>query len=217
MTSLADTFHVALAHCPLVAILRGITPSEAAEVAEALVGAGFTMIEVPLNSPEPLRSIELIVKRVGDRAMVGGGTMLTVDDVRSVRDAGGTLMVAPNADTAVIRAAAAAGMVAMPGFATPTEAFKALAAGACALKLFPAEGCSPAALRAMRAVLPRALPVFIVGGISPDNMATWLNAGADGFGIGGALYRPGTSHADVARRAVALVDAARRAGRGNHG
>ena len=217
MTGLVNAFDAARARCPLVAILRGITPAEAHGVADALIDAGFTMIEVPLNSPEPLRSIERIASRVGDRAIVGGGTMLTKDDVRGVREAGGTLMVSPNTDPAVIEAAAAGGMIAIPGFATPTEAFTALQAGASALKLFPAEISSPAALQAMRAVLPRSTPMFVVGGISPANMATWLKAGADGFGIGGSLYRAGSTPAMVAVGAAALFAAVTRARRDDHG
>lgn len=197
----------ALARCPLVAILRGVRPDEVEAIGDALVSAGFSMIEVPLNSPDPVDSIARLARRVGDRALVGAGTVLTVEQVGVVADAGGRLIVSPNTDRAVIAHAAARGLVTLPGFFTPSEGFAALAAGASGLKLFPAEGASPAMLKAQRAVLPRDVPVLAVGGITPDTMAPWRAAGADGFGLGSALYTPGLSAADVGVRARAFIDA----------
>lgn len=193
--------------CPLVAILRGLTPAEAVPVGEALFDAGLRILEVPLNSPDPLHSIRLLADRLGDSALVGGGTVLTTAEVEAVSLAGGRLIVSPVADAAVIRATAAAGMVSMPGFFTPTEAHAALAAGAHALKLFPAEAASPAVLKAQRAILPRDAPVLVVGGIVPGAMGPWREAGADGFGLGSALYRPGRAPGDVADAARAFIDA----------
>lgn len=200
-------FATALQTCPLVAILRGITPDEAADVGRALVAAGFHLIEVPLNSPQPFDSIARLVDAVGDRAMIGAGTVTDVADVARVAAAGGQLMVAPNCDPAVIRAACAAGLATAPGIFTPTEAFAAIAAGAHALKLFPAEALAPGTLKAMRAVLPAAMPVLVVGGITPASMAPWRAAGAAGFGLGSALYQPGLSAAEVGARAQAFVAA----------
>lgn len=200
-------FAAALTNCPLVAILRGITPDEAADVGRALVAAGFGLIEVPLNSPQPFDSIARLVDAVGDRAMIGAGTVTDTADVPRVAAAGGQLIVAPNCDPAVIRAAAAASLVTAPGIFTPSEAFAAIAAGAHALKLFPAEALAPGALKAMRAVLPAGLPVLVVGGITPASMAPWRAAGAAGFGLGSALYQPGLSAAEVASRAQAFVAA----------
>ncbi|MFV3077076.1 2-dehydro-3-deoxy-6-phosphogalactonate aldolase [Niveispirillum fermenti] len=200
-------FDRAFARCPLVAILRGLTPDEAVPVGEALIGAGFTLIEVPLNSPDPLESIARLAGIAGDRAVIGAGTVLSVDAVAAVADAGGSMIISPNADTGVIAATAARGLVSLPGVATPTEAFAALGAGATALKLFPAEGASPTVLKAWRAVLPRTLRVLPVGGITPDNMAVWRAAGASGFGIGSMLYRPGHSPEEVAAHAAAFIAA----------
>lgn len=200
-------FDRAFARCPLVAILRGLTPDEAVPVGEALIRAGFTLIEVPLNSPDPLDSIARLTRVAGDRAVIGAGTVLSVDAVTAVADAGGTMIISPNADTSVIAATAARGLVSLPGVATPTEAFAALDAGATALKLFPAEGASPAVLKAWRAVLPRTLHILPVGGITPDNMAVWHKAGASGFGIGSMLYQPGQSPAEIATRAGAFIAA----------
>lgn len=199
-------FATAFAELPLVAILRGLRPDEALAVGDALLDAGFTLIEVPLNSPDPFDSIARLVKHCGDRALVGAGTVLTTDDVAQLADAGGKLSISPNTDTGVIAAAVAAGMTAIPGYFTPSEAFAALGAGASALKLFPAEGASPTVLKAQRAVLPKHVPVLAVGGINPDNMAPWRAAGASGFGLGSALYKPGMSADEVgaaARRFVA--------------
>jgi 2-dehydro-3-deoxyphosphogalactonate aldolase len=199
----------ALARCPLVAILRGIEPHEAEAIAGALIDAGFSMIEVPLNSPDPLTSIEAIARRFGGDAVIGAGTVLDTSQVRAVRDAGGTLIVSPNTDPQVISSAAGAGMVVLPGYFTPSEGFAALKAGATGLKLFPAEAATPAVLKAQRAVLPRGTPVLVVGGIAPDNMTPWRDAGAAGFGLGSALYKPGRSAADVASAAAAFVAAIR--------
>jgi len=198
-------FDLAFARCPLVAILRGVTPAEVVPIGEALIKAGFTLIEVPLNSPDALESISRLAKACGDRAMVGAGTVLAESDVVAVAAAGGKMIVSPNADLAVIGASAARGLASLPGIATPTEAFAALAAGATALKLFPAEAASPATLKAMRAVLPGAARVLPVGGISPETMRPWQDAGAAGFGLGSALYKPGFSAADVSARAEAFV------------
>ncbi|MGR6329364.1 2-dehydro-3-deoxy-6-phosphogalactonate aldolase [Sphingomonas sp. XXL09] len=207
MTDLAQRYAAAFAACPLVAILRGLTPEEAPAVGDALVEAGITLIEVPLNSPRPLDSIRLLVDRLGDRALVGAGTVLTEAAVADVAAAGGQLIVSPNTDVAVIRASVAAGLISLPGYFTPSEAFAALAAGATALKLFPAEGASPATLKAQRAVLPRDIAVLAVGGVSPENIPTWRAAGADGFGLGSNLYRAGKSAADVAADAARFVSA----------
>lgn len=198
--------HDALARCPLVAILRGITPTEVEAVGEALVAAGFSMIEVPLNSPDPLDSIARLVARVGDRALVGAGTVLGTADVAAVAATGARLVISPNTDPAVIAAAAAAGMIALPGYFTPTEAFAALAAGATGLKLFPAEAGSPAVIRAHRAVLPRDVPILAVGGMTPDTIPAWRDA-CDGFGLGSALYRPGQTAAAVGEQARRFVAA----------
>jgi 2-dehydro-3-deoxyphosphogalactonate aldolase len=190
----------ALAALPLVAILRGLTPAEAQPVGQALVGAGWKLIEVPLNSPQPLQSIATLAKAFPS-AIVGAGTVLQPEEVHQVHKAGGRLVVAPNFNEEVVREAAGLGMICLPGVGTATEAFAALAAGATGLKLFPAEMISPAAVKALRAVLPAHTFVLPVGGISTANMAAYLAAGADGFGIGGALYRPG-SPVDEVRRAA---------------
>ncbi|MFG1427450.1 2-dehydro-3-deoxy-6-phosphogalactonate aldolase [Roseixanthobacter glucoisosaccharinicivorans] len=202
------TFTQAMARCPLVAILRGLKPEEALDVGAALVDAGIAIIEVPLNSPDPLRSIALLAERFGTDTLIGAGTVMSPADVTDVAQAGGRLIVMPHSDGEVIRAAKAAGLVCTPGVATPTEAFAALRAGADALKLFPAEGLPPQVLRAWRAVMlgVRLLPV---GGIDASNMAAYHAAGADGFGLGSALYKPGKPVEAIARDAAALVAAAR--------
>ena len=209
MTDPAARFAEAFAACPLVAILRGLTPAEAEGVGDALVDAGFTLLEVPLNSPDPLTSISAMAKRYAGRAMVGAGTVLTPEAVEQVAAAGGELIISPNTNTDVIRASVARGLVSLPGDYTPSEGFAALAAGAHALKLFPADGASPGFLKAQRAVLPKTTRILAVGGISPDTMAPWRAAGADGFGLGSNLYRAGKSVADVARDAAAFVSAAK--------
>lgn len=191
---------------PLVAILRGLTPQDALPVGAALFDAGFRVIEVPLNSPQPLESIALLAREFGDRCLVGAGTVLTPEQVAQVKNAGGKLIVMPHGDTTVIRAAKAAGLVCTPGVATPTEAFAALAAGADALKLFPAEQLPPPVLKAWSSVLPKGTALLPVGGITPDNMGAYRKAGAAGFGIGSALYSPGIDATETSRRARAFVD-----------
>ena len=203
----ATRFAAALAARPLVAIIRGVRPDEAEAIGGALIDAGIGIVEVPLNSPEPLRSIETLARRFGDAAVIGAGTVLDVDAVGRVADAGGRLIVSPNSDGAVIRASVAAGLACAPGFFTPSEGFAALAAGAHALKLFPAEAAPPAVVRAMRAVLPKDAPLLIVGSITPDSMAGYLAAGATGFGLGGALYRPGDTPATVSANAARFIAA----------
>ncbi|WBS03125.1 2-dehydro-3-deoxy-6-phosphogalactonate aldolase [Pseudoduganella sp. SL102] len=200
-------FDEAFAKLPLVAILRGLRPEEAEGIGAALYGAGFRLIEVPLNSPDPFDSIARLARSLPADAVLGAGTVLETDAVARVRDAGGKLVVMPHADTEVIRAAKAAGMWCVPGVATPTEAFAALKAGADALKLFPAELVSPAVVRAMRAVLPKCIKLLPVGGITPDNMADFRAAGVAGFGLGSALYKPGMDAATVAANARAFVEA----------
>ena len=195
-----------LDQCPLVAIIRGVTPSEAGAIGDAIYEGGIRIIEVPLNSPDPLASIEQLAKKFGDRVLAGAGTVLKVEDVGRVGDAGGRIIVSPDSNVEVIAAAAAAGLVASPGYFTPSEAFAAIRAGATALKLFPAEGASPSILKAQLAVIPRDVPVLAVGGIKPDNMRPWLDAGASGFGLGGGLYQPGQSPDDTLAKARAYVE-----------
>ena len=206
MTHVA-AFDAAFARCPLIAILRGVKPDEVEAIGDALVEAGFTLIEVPLNSPEPLDSIGRLADRLKGRAVVGAGTVLTTADVAAVAEAGGTMIISPNTNVEVVAATAGAGLVSLPGFATPSEAFAALAAGASALKLFPAEAASPAVLKALGAVVPAGTRLLPVGGIAPDNMAPWLAAGAAGFGLGSALYKPGMAVSEVGDRARAFIAA----------
>lgn len=195
----------------LVAILRGVTPADVVAIGEALIDAGFGIIEVPLNSPDPIESIALLATRFGDRALIGAGTVLSVDQVEAVAAAGGRLVVSPNCDAAVIARTVAKGMVSMPGVFTPTECFAAIAAGARTIKLFPASLIGPAGVKAMKAVLPPDVDVLAVGGASPANFAEWIAAGAAGFGIGTALYVPGDGADAVAAKARAIVAAYDRA------
>ncbi len=190
---------------PLVAVLRGISPREVPDVADALTGAGFRVLEVTLNSPDPYDSIRALTARCGATCLVGAGTVIDPSDVARVREAGGRLIVMPHADVAVIREAKRQGMICIPGVATPTEAFAALAAGADGLKMFPAEALPPAALRAWRAVLPKRTLVFAVGGMRPDNLLPYWEAGADGFGTGSNLYKPGAPAAGVRDAALAYA------------
>ena len=194
-----------LAPLPLVAVLRGISPPEVPDVADALTGAGFRVLEVTLNSPDPFDSIRALTARCGATCLVGAGTVIDPSDVERVREAGGRLIVMPHADVAVIREAKRQGMICVPGVATPTEAFAALAAGADGLKMFPAEALPPAALRAWRAVLPKPTLVFAVGGMRPDNLLPYREAGADGFGTGSNLYKPGAPAAEVRDAALAYA------------
>lgn len=198
-----------LAECPLVAIVRGVTPGEVVAVGEAIYAAGIRIIEVPLNSPDPLASIERLAKAMGGRAIVGAGTVLKIADVGHVRDAGGRIVVSPGGETDVIAATVEAGMISAPGYFTPTEAFAALRAGAHALKLFPAEAASPATVKAQRAVLPKDVPLLVVGGINPGNMRPYLDAGANGFGLGSGVYKPGQTPAEVGAQATAFVNGVR--------
>jgi 2-dehydro-3-deoxyphosphogalactonate aldolase len=192
---------------PLIAILRGIRPEEAVPVAEALVAAGITLIETPLNSPDPLESVRRMAGALGERATIGAGTVLSVAEVRAVAEAGGRMVVSPNADPEVIRATREAGLTSWPGVFTATECFAALKAGATGLKLFPADLAGPAGLKALRAVLPPEAPVYAVGGVGPKDFATWRGAGAAGFGLGSSLYRPGDASETVAARAAEAVAA----------
>ncbi len=201
-----EKFSAALAACPLVAILRGLTPGDAPAIGEALVSSGWKLIEVPLNSPDPLISIAALAKAHPD-ALVGAGTVLTVEQVRDVHSAGGELIVSPNFNDDVVREAGRLGLACLPGVGTATEAFAALDAGADGLKLFPAEMIPPAVVKALRAVLPPQTLLLPVGGVTPTNMASYRAAGADGFGIGSALYKPGMQAAEVRSNAQAFLAA----------
>ena len=206
-----STFGIALAQSPLVAILRGVRPEEVAEIASVLVGAGFSMVEVPLNSPDPLRSISILAERFAETVLIGAGTVIETEDVARVAGAGGRMIVSPNVNPAVIGEARRLDLVSLPGVFTPTEAFRALAAGANGLKLFPAEALPPSAVTALAAVLPKNVPLLPVGGIGAANMAGYLKAGSAGFGIGSSLFKPGKPLEDIARDAEALVRACKRA------
>jgi 2-dehydro-3-deoxyphosphogalactonate aldolase len=201
------TWDEVLCDLPLIAILRGITPDEAAEVGDALCRAGLKCLEIPLNSPSAMDSIRRMREAVGVRAMVGAGTVLTVEAVADAAAAGARMIIAPNTDEAVIGAAKRAGMIAAPGVFTASEAFRAIDAGADALKLFPAEAAGPSVLKAMKAVLPPGVPVFPVGGVTPEVMRAYREAGAAGFGIGSAIYRPGVTAEEAYERALTFVHA----------
>ncbi|WP_194721339.1 2-dehydro-3-deoxy-6-phosphogalactonate aldolase [Noviherbaspirillum malthae] len=202
---MTDIFRPAV--LPMVAILRGLTPQEAPMVGRVLFNAGFRMLEVPLNRPGAIEAMQRLIGMAPDDALIGAGTVLKVADVNAVKDVGGRLIVSPHCAEDVISHAAANGMIALPGVATPTEAFRALAAGAHGLKLFPAEMIPPSALKAIRSILPPNTPLLPVGGINPQNMAGYVAAGATGFGIGGQLYQPGVEEAALTRSAQAFVAA----------
>lgn len=203
--SAVEDFNRYFTACPLIAILRGVRPDEVEAIGAAVFAAGIRIIEIPLNSPDPLDSIRRLSASLGGRAMIGAGTVLDPNQVAEVKAAGGRLIVSPNTNVEVIEEAVAAGLVSSPGFFTPSDAFDALEAGAHALKLFPAEAASPAVLKSLKAVLPSAIPVIVVGGIKPDSIEPWLHAGADGFGLGGGLYRPGQSPAETGEKARAYM------------
>jgi len=203
--SAKELLHRYLDECPLIAIIRGVRPDEAEAIGNAIYEGGIRIIEVPLNSPEPLKSIELLAQKFGERMLVGAGTVLDPTDVGRVREVGGRIIVSPDTNPEVISAAASAGLVSSPGYFTPSEAFVAIRAGATSLKLFPAEGATPAVLKAHLAVIPREVPILVVGGVQPDNMRPWLDAGAAGFGLGGGLYKPGQSPAETLDKARAYV------------
>lgn len=203
--------NAALEDCGLIAILRGVTPDDVVPVTEALYEAGLRVVEVPLNSPDPFRSIAKLVHSHGKRMAVGAGTVLSVEDVDTLHEAGGSISVSPDCNPLVIARACKLGLEPFPGVFTPTEAFAAIRAGARHLKLFPAEAASPAVVKAWRAVLPAGVRVHAVGGVTPANMGEWLACGVSGFGIGSSLYKPGLAVAEVASRAEALVAAWRRA------
>ncbi len=203
------TFEEAAGRCPLIAILRGVKPSEVLDIGTALAEAGFTLIEVPLNSPEPFDSIRLLADTLEDRAMIGAGTVLTQSQAEQVAEAGGRLIVMPHAGERIVRRAKQLGLYALPGFSTSTEAFAMLEAGADGLKLFPAEANPPQVLKAMRAVLPRETLIFPVGSITTENMGSYLRAGANGFGLGSSLYKAGSTSTQVALSARRFIDSLR--------
>lgn len=201
------TFEDAIAECGVIAILRGVAPDEVMEVARTLYDAGIRVVEVPLNSPEPFASIERIAKKFSDRLVCGAGTVLNPGDVDRLKSHGGTISVSPDCNPAVIARAAEIGIEPLPGVFTPTEAFTAIRAGAKHLKLFPAEAAGPQVIKAWRAVLPRHVRIYAVGGVTPANMQSWIDGGAAGFGIGSNIYKPGWSILQVAEAAGAFVSA----------
>ncbi len=201
---MTNQFDKHFADCSLIAILRGVRPDEVEAIGDALYEGGIRIIEVPLNSPDPLGSIARLSARFEGRALIGAGTVLRVDQIDPIRAAGGRLVVSPSTNVDVIAASVAAGMVSCPGYFTPSEAFAALDAGAHALKFFPAEGGSPAVVRAQRAVLPKDVRLIVVGGVSHDTMTPWFEAGADGFGLGSGVYRPGQSPQETLLKARAF-------------
>ncbi len=203
-----QTLAAALERCPIVAILRGVKPDEVEAITEALISAGIGMIEVPLNSPEPFDSVYKLVRSFGKDALIGAGTVLSEADVVRVENVGARLIISPNVDRAVIAATAKRGMVSLPGYFTPSEAFEAIGAGATGLKLFPAEAGSPRLIDAHRAVIPRSIPILAVGGVTPDTLADWWKA-CEGFGLGSGLYKAGMSPDEVRTRATAFMDALR--------
>lgn len=205
-----ETLKRYLNECPLIAIIRGVLPDQAEAIGEAIQEAGIRIVEVPLNSPDPIKSIERLANRFSETMLVGGGTVLRPPQVRAVEEAGGQLIVSPNTNTDVISASARAGLVSCPGYFTPSEAFSALDAGATALKLFPAEGASPSVLKAQMAVIPKDVPIIVVGGVKPDKMRPWIEVGAAGFGLGSGLYKPGQSPAETLEKARAYVAEVRR-------
>jgi 2-dehydro-3-deoxyphosphogalactonate aldolase len=203
----AALFQLHFKACPLIAILRGIRTDEALAVGEELFQAGIRIMEVPLNSPQPFDTIAAMAKAFGDRALIGGGTVLNTNDVAAVADAGGKLIVSPSTNLDVIKATVARGLVSSPGYFTPSEAFAAWDAGAHALKLFPAEAASPAVLKAQRAVLPPGAPIIVVGGVAPQTLQPYLKAGANGFGLGSGVYRPGITAQESGAKARDYIDA----------
>ena len=200
-------FFSAIEKHPLIAILRGIKPTEVVDVAEILIEKDFKIIEIPLNSPDPIRSIELLTHYFENHAIIGAGTVLDEASIRSIAEAGAKLVVMPNGNGIVVKAAKDRGLIAIPGIATPSEAFAMIEAGADALKLFPAEGIPPSVLKAMKAVLPSTLPILPVGGITPEKINDYLKAGAIGFGLGSALYKPGMTLQDIRKNAEAFNQA----------
>ena len=205
--SAKELLHRYLEECPLVGIIRGVTPDEAEAIGAAIHEGGIRIIEVPLNSPDPIESIRRLAAKFSESMLVGGGTVLDPERVGEIKAAGGRLIVAPNTNVEVIEETVAAGLVSCPGYFTPSDAFDAIEAGATALKLFPAEGASPAVLKAQRAVIPKDVPILAVGGVKPETIRPWLDAGADGFGLGGGLYQPGQSPAETRDKARAYVAA----------
>ncbi|RFB81338.1 2-dehydro-3-deoxy-6-phosphogalactonate aldolase [Methylovirgula sp. 4M-Z18] len=201
-------YRASFAQLPIVAILRGLRPEESVAIGEALVEAGINLLEVPLNSPDPFTSIGLLAKALDGRALVGAGTVYTMDEVEKVAASGGKLIVSPNTNPDVIKCSREQGLISLPGFFTPTEAAAALAAGAHALKLFPGEGASKAYVKALQAILPKGTQMLLVGGVSVDNIADWRDH-VDGFGIGSAIYKPGITPAEIGGKARALIAAYR--------